>query len=149
MTTLSADAVRQFLPGDQEALPVIASDIIYKGAAVGENGSGYSRPLQAGDVFQGFAVDHADNSAGSAGDITVLVRTKGKIRLAISSIGITSNDRVAVYAADDDTFTLTRGSNSLIGFVSRWESTGIAIVEFDAALAAAHESAYTLATTSV
>ena len=134
MATLAADSPRQYLPGDLSAYPVVATDVIYEGAAVGEDGSGYSRPLVAGDAFQGFAIEQADNSDGSAGDIDVTVRTKGKIQLPIAAIGITANDRAAVYASDDDTFTLTAASNSLIGYVSRWVSTGYAIVEFDAAL---------------
>lgn len=146
MTTLAADSPRQYAPGDQEAYPVIAADVIYEGAAVGENASGYSRPLQAGDPFQGFAIETADNAAGSAGDIDVTVKTKGRIKLAISALAITANDRAPVYASDDNTFTLTRGSNSLIGVVSRWVSTGYAIVEFDAAWMPIHESAVTLGT---
>jgi len=51
MTTLSADKPRDYQLGDREEYPVIAADIIYEGAAVGENGSGYARPLQAGDPF--------------------------------------------------------------------------------------------------
>lgn len=134
MTTLAADAVRDFSLGEIEEYPVIAADIIYGGAAVGENGSGYSRPLVAGDPFQGFADRQVDNSAGAAGAKTVRVKTRGRITLSISAIAITANDRPAVYASDDDTFTLTVGSNSLIGYVSRWISTGLAVVEFDAAL---------------
>jgi hypothetical protein len=146
MTTLAADSPRQYGTGDEEAYPVIAADVIYEGAAVGENGSGYSRPLQAGDAFQGFAIETADNSGGSAGDINVRVKTKGKIKLPISALAITANDRALVYASDDDTFTLTRGSNSLVGCVSAWVGTGYAIVEFDAAWAPVHESAVALGT---
>jgi hypothetical protein len=138
--------MRDFQLGEIEDYPVIASDIIYEGSAVGENGSGYSRPLVAGDAFQGFALEQCDNSAGSAGDKNVKVRTRGLVVLPIASIAITANDRPAVYASDDNTFTLTRGTNSLIGFVSRWVATGSAVVEFDAALAAAHESAVAIAT---
>lgn len=134
MATASADIQRAYALGDIEDYPVIAADIIYQGSAVGENGSGYSRPLAAGDVFQGFALEQCDNAAGSAGDKTVRTRTRGRIELAISGIGITANDRPAVYASDDNTFTLTSTSNSLIGYVSRWVSTGVAVVEFDAAL---------------
>lgn len=134
MATLAADTPRAFELGDIEEYPVIADDIIYEGAAVGENASGYSRPLAAGDVFQGFAERQADNSGGSAGDKTVRVKTRGKVQLAISGLAVTANDRVAVYASDDNTFTLTATSNSLIGYVSRWVSTGVGIVEFDAAL---------------
>lgn len=144
MTTLSVDKPRDFQLGELEDYPVIAADIIYEGAAVGENGSGYARPLQAGDRFLGFALEQCDNAAGSAGDKAVHVRTRGRAVLPISGLAITANDRPAVYASDDDTFTLTRGSNSLIGFVSRWISTGNAVVEFDAALASAHESAVAL-----
>jgi hypothetical protein len=56
--------------------------------------------------------------------------------LPISGLAITANDRPLVYASDDDTFTLTAGSNSLIGTVHRWVSTGVAMVEFDANWAA-------------
>ena len=132
MTTLAANKQRIFQMGDTEEYPVIAADIIFQGAAVGENGSGYARPLQAGDRFLGFAEAKADNAGGAAGDVTVVVKARGRIELPIAALAITANDRPAVYASDDDTFTLTALSNSLIGYVSRWVSTGVAIVEFDA-----------------
>lgn len=134
MTTLAADVQRAYQLGDNEEYPVIASDIIYQGAAVGENASGYARPLVAGDPFLGFAIEQVDNSAGAAGAKNVLVKSRGRAQLAIAAIAITANDRPAVYASDDDTFTLTAGANSLIGYVSHWVSTGYAVVEFDAAL---------------
>lgn len=137
MTTLAKDKLRLFFYSGtpvREEYPVIATDVIYRNAAVGENASGYSRPLVAGDIFQGFAVAKADNSAGAAGDVRVTVEQKGFVELDISGAAVTTNDRVAVYASDDDTFTLTPTSNSLIGYVSRWVSTGKAVVEFDAAL---------------
>lgn len=132
MTTLAADAGRAYSLGDIEEYPVVATDIIYEGAAVGENGSGYARPLVAGDPFLGFADRKADNASGAAGAKTVRVKARGRVQLAIAALAITANDRPAVYASDDDTFTLTATSNSPIGYVSRWVSTGVAIVEFDA-----------------
>lgn len=136
MATLAANVNRDYSIANElrNSLPVIASDIIFQGAAVGENGSGYSRPLQAGDAFQGFAIAKVDNSSGSAGDKRVEVHSEIVIKLAISSIAITANDGVAVYASDDDTFTLTSTSNSLIGYVHRWDSTGYAWVHCSAAL---------------
>jgi hypothetical protein len=132
MTTLAVDVPRGFSLGDLDQYPVIASDIIYEGAAVGENGSGYARPLVAADPFLGFAMEQADNSAGSAGDKYVRVLVRGAVTLAISGLAITANDHPAVYASDDATFTLTAGSNTKIGWVRRWVSTGVAVVEFDA-----------------
>lgn len=137
MATLAANKTRDYQLGDKEEYPVIAADIIYQGGAVGENGSGYARPLVAADPFLGFAEAIADNSTGAAGAINVNVKKRGNIVLPISGVAITANDRAAVYASDDDTFTLTATGNSLIGYVSRWISTGVAVVEFDAALAKA------------
>jgi hypothetical protein len=132
MTTLAADKPRDFLLGDMAEYPVIASDIIYEGAAVGENASGYARPLAAADPFLGFAQRTVDNSAGAAGAKTVVVKRRGVIKLPISGLAITANDRPKVYASDDDTFTLTSTSNSLIGTVLQWIETGYAYVEFNA-----------------
>lgn len=135
MTTLADNTVRTFGVADILGYPVIAADIIYEGAAVGENASGYARPLAAGDPFLGFATEKVDNSSGAAGALDILVKSKGYVKLPITSIAITANDRPAVYASDDNAFTLTKGSNSLIGYVAQWVSTGYAIVEFDAAMA--------------
>ena len=137
MATLAVNKQRDYQMGDAEEYPMIAADIVFQGAAVGEDGSGYARPIVAGDPFLGFAEAIADNSAGAAGAIGVNVKKRGNIVLAISGIAVTANDRPAVYASDDDTFTLTALGNSLIGYVSRWVSTGVAVVEFDAALAKA------------
>lgn len=133
MTTLGANTPRSFDLGDVNDLPVIASDIIFEGSAVGENGSGFSRPLQAGDPFQGFALNKADNSSGSAGDIKVRLQSRGKVELSVTgATGITANDFPPVYAVDDNDFTLTASTNTLIGNVHRWISSGLAIVSFDA-----------------
>lgn len=134
MTTLANAKPRAYGEGLFEEYPVIAADIIYEGAAVGENGSGYARPLQAGDAFLGFAQQTVDNTAGAAGAKRVIVRPRGSIELPVGSLAITANDRPAVYASDDDTFTLTASTNSLIGYVSRYVSSGVGIVDFDAAL---------------
>ncbi|MFM2126257.1 MAG: hypothetical protein RL328_2708 [Acidobacteriota bacterium] len=132
MTTLAANVARSYELGDMNDYPVIAADIIYQGAAVGDNGSGYARPLQAGDPFRGFAEAKADNSAGAAGDISVKVKARGRVQLAIGSLAITDVGK-PVYASDDDTFTLTSSTNSAIGRVVRYVSSGVGIVEFDAA----------------
>ncbi|MCB4365409.1 hypothetical protein KIH07_16825 [Hydrogenophaga taeniospiralis] len=137
MTTLAADTPRAYELGTIEEYPVVATDIIYEGAAVGENASGYARPLVAVDPFLGFAESKADNSAGAAGAVNVRVKTRGKVQLAVAgATAITANDRPIVYALDDNSFTLTSTSATAIGRVSRWVSSGVAIVEFDALTAA-------------
>jgi hypothetical protein len=131
MTTLAVDKPRAYELGDFNSFPVIASDIIYEGAAVGDNASGYARPLAAGDPFLGFAQEKIDNSTGSAGDKRVRVHDSGKIVLPITSLAITDRGK-AVYASDDDTFTLTPSTNTYIGSVVRWISTGYGLIAFNA-----------------
>ena len=136
MTTLAVDKPRAYELGDVNELPVVATDIIYEGAAVGDNGSGVARPLAAGDPFLGFAIENVDNSAGAAGDKTVKVKKYGEVVLPITSLAITDRGK-PVYASDDDTFTLTASTNTHIGRVVRWIATGSGVIAFDATRGAA------------
>lgn len=130
MTTLAVDSPRSYSLGDISDYPVIASDIIYDGAAVGlVAATGHARPLVAGDSFVGFALERADNSAGAAAAITTRVRAKGVAQLSVSGAVITDVGQ-PVYASDDDTFTLNPASGSFIGLVRRFVSSGVAIVEY-------------------
>ncbi|MCU0839755.1 MAG: cytoplasmic protein [Rhodospirillales bacterium] len=133
MTTLAKNAPRDFVLGDTQDLPVIASDIIYEGAAVGENGSGYFRPLVAGDPFAGFAQSQADNSAGAAGAINVRVKSCGRIVLSVTGVTAVTDEGSTVYAADDNDFTLTSTNNTAIGKVVRYISSTNVEVYFEAA----------------
>ncbi len=131
MATLAQDKPRAFGVGDFNELPVIASDIIFEGAAVGDNGSGLARPLVAADPFLGFAKERCDNSAGAASARNVKVFERGKIELDVTGVASAADVGEAVYASDDDTFTLTAGSNSAIGKVVRWVSGTRCVVYFE------------------
>jgi hypothetical protein len=136
MTTLAVSKPRVYeIHGDERNsdLPVIASDIIYEGAAVGENGSGYFRPLVAADPFAGFALSDCDNSAGAAGAKHVHLRTRGTIALSVTGVTAVTDEGSTVYASDDDTFTLTSTSNTAIGKVVRYVSGTNVIVYFESA----------------
>jgi hypothetical protein len=132
MTTLSVDSARSFELGDIQELPMVGSDIIYEGAAVGDNGSGLARPLAAADPFLGFAERRADNSAGAASAARVRVRVRGQVVLAVAGVSSAADVSETVYASDDDTFTLTSTSNTAIGKVSRWISGTSCVVAFEA-----------------
>ncbi len=132
MATLTQDQPRVYeRTGKIETLPVAASTTIYEGAAVGMN-AGYARPLQAGDVYAGFAQRTVDNSAGAAGDLSVQSYRDGDVHLTVDAVDVTDNQRTAVYASDDNTFTKTETSNSKIGWVSRVIETNKACVQFEA-----------------
>lgn len=133
MTTLAKDTPRDYEIGDRNELPVIASDIIYEGAAVGDNASGYARPLVAADPFRGFAEQKADNSDGAAGDVNVRVIERGKIVANVTGATGVGDVGSSVYMSDDDTFTLTSTSNSLIGTVVRYVSGTKCVIAFKSA----------------
>ena len=132
MTTLAANTPRNMEIGDHNDLAMIAADIIFEGAAVGiVKASGHARPLAAGDAFAGFAIEKQDNTLGVAGDKNIRVMRRGAVQLAVSGVVITDAGQ-PVYATDDDTFTLIPTGAVFVGFVKRWVSAGIAVVEFDA-----------------
>lgn len=132
MATLAANKPRTFETGSRNALPVIADDIIYEGAAAGLNKAlGQIRPLVAGDVFAGFAEQKADNAGGAAAAIRGELIESGKIRLPITGL-VATDQHLPVYASDDDTFSLSPVGGSFVGFVHRFEEAGYGIVKFDA-----------------
>jgi len=133
MTGLATDANRVYELGDINQVPVKASAIIYQGAAVGGHSSGYARPIANGDKFLGFADEKIDNSGGGDGVKTVRVRKRGAILLDISGVALGDIGK-SVYATDDNTFTLSATNAVYIGQISRIDSSGVALVEFDVAL---------------
>ena len=77
----------------------------------------------------GFALQQCDNKGGVAGAKNVRILGKGAIVLKVP--GLTASDVAkAVYATDDNSFTLTKGTNSRIGVVKRYIEDGVAVVEF-------------------
>ena len=132
MTTLAANKPRAYELGERNHFPVIAADIIYEGAAVGiVDASGHAQPLAAANRFGGFAVAKADNSAGAAAAINVEVVKSGEVELSVSGAVITDVG-MPVYAGDDDTFTFNPADGAFIGYVKRYVSAGVAVVEFNA-----------------
>jgi len=106
-----------------------ASEKVFNGTFIGDNGSGYARPLVAGDRFLGISQDYVDNSNGSAGDLNIKVRFDCFAVWILSSLAIDDVGK-DVYATDDLTLTLTKGSNTRVGYVHRWKETGVGIIHF-------------------
>lgn len=131
-TTLAVNKPRSYELGDRNELPVIAADILYEGGAIGlVDASGHIRPLVGGDRFIGFAESKADNAAAAAAAINARLIECGKIQLSVTGAVITDVGQ-PVYATDDDTFVFNPVGASFIGFVFRFVSAGVVIVDFDA-----------------
>lgn len=140
MTTLAKDKPRVFaLTGphpDLNEVPIIADDIVYAGAAVGESSTnGTGRPLVGADAFKGFCIERCDNTGGSANDKQIKVLAQGDAELTVTGVDNLNDEGATVYASDDDTFTLTNTTtNTAIGKVKRVISTSTnkALVHFEA-----------------
>lgn len=137
MATLSVDTPRVFETGHDEYLneiPMVDNDIIYDGAAVGDNASGLARPLSGGDVFLGFCTKNADNTGTghAASAINVKVKGRGVAKLTVTGVSSAADVSEIVYASDDATFTLTASGSSAIGRVLRWVTSTTCMVYFQA-----------------
>ena len=131
MTTLTANKPRKELYSDVAEYPMIASDIIYEGAAVGlVTASGHARPLTSGDAFGGFAEATVDNSIGAAAAQNVRCRKRGCVLLPVTGATIT-DVKLPVYATDDDTFTFSPVGGVFIGIARQFDSSGYMYVEYD------------------
>jgi hypothetical protein len=135
MAQLTKDTPRVFEntgPIDFNDLP--ASNVaIYEGSAV-SIASGYARQLNTSDTtdgFAGFCEKACDNSAGSAGDKNVRVRSRGYVKLSVTNVSAVTNVSDAVYASDGNTFTTASTGNIQIGKVVRWISGTTCIVYFE------------------
>lgn len=134
MTTAAADTPRDYELGVEPVfndIPCITADIVYEGSAVGIS-SGYARPFVVSDEFVGFCDQKCDNSSGSNGDKNVRVRSQGIVSLAVTGASAVTHINDAVYASDDNAFTLTASGSTQIGKVHRWVSGTTCLVVFKA-----------------
>lgn len=114
---LSADQPRNYARRGDEADAAAQVDVAYAGGALTYDSNGDVGPLLTSENFAGFAVKQTDNSAGSAGDKTVRYLSEGLIELSVVGLNDAADLAAAVYATDDNTFTLTASGALQIGKV--------------------------------
>lgn len=130
------DRFLKFELGDYSHLPLAASAKVFRHTYIGQvAASNTFRALVAGDKFAGIAQDNADNTGGAAGAVDVQVKRHGRVLETVTGASAVTAIGTNVYAAADDTLTLTVGTNSLMGKIGGWDiATGKSIVEYNAAL---------------
>lgn len=130
MPVLNKDINRTYELGNINELPIASWANIFQGAVVGVSPTGYARPLQITDVFAGFADNSVNNAAAPDGAKNIRVIKKGAILLDIPGVTLAHIGK-QVYAINDNTFVLSPAGAVYIGFISKVESLGTALVEFD------------------
>lgn len=127
---LAADRLLVEQEGKLLQMPAAAAKI-FKNALVKVNAAGYAAPAagEVGSQFAGIAYEAVDNSAGSAGDKFIRVEQSGVWELPGSGFA-QANVGDTVYAADDDTVTVTQGTGSkqVVGIIVKFiSSTKVAV----------------------
>ncbi len=127
---------------------VLASSTVYEGSMVGSS-SGYARALSAGDVFLGHARNKVVGTTSGAKTVEVFSGSYD-LEVALASVAITDVGK-QVFASADDTYTLTQSTNSPVGYLLRYSSSGKCIVRFQPSSTArlAHIAAPTTLTTAL
>lgn len=117
--------------GIEIALKVAASTSIDAGNLVALDSDGYAVPASdtSGLTVVGVAQEAVDNSSGSAGDLSIIVRRKNMFKLANSSTTALAQANVGGTAYVEDSVTLTTAAgttNSIAaGTLMAVESDGV------------------------
>jgi len=117
-TTTARESKRK--DGEVIAYPMAAVKIP-KGALVSINASGYATNATdaAGETFAGVAYETVDNSAGSAGDLSIRVHTTGTfVFVDGGGNGAQTDVGVAFHVVDNQTVTDAATSNNLIAGIA-------------------------------
>lgn len=128
---LAADRNTQMKDGELVPVPVAASVKIYAGALVAANATGFATPGAVATTltYLGRAEEQADNSAGAAGAISVLVRRKKafKFKNHAADLVVQADLGKVCYIVDDETVAKTNGAatRSAAGTVVAVEADGV------------------------
>lgn len=117
MTALSDNYEAKRQDGEIISVPVKGATTIYKGALVVDLGTGYaSAGSNAGAyTFLGVAVEKADNSSGSDGDIRVRVNKIGTYQYT-KPTAVQTDLGVVMYIRDDQTVDTTSTNSIVAGY---------------------------------
>jgi hypothetical protein len=137
MTALTSDRNTEYSLGDLLSVPVAAGTTIYAGSLVALDADGHAVPAAdtAGLTLAGVAIARVDNSAGADGALNVIVRRRGRYRLASASALTQASLGSSVYAADDQTVALGADvvNNVAAGVIDKVEGAADCWVSIDAA----------------
>lgn len=113
----------------RKSVPVAAAKNLFEGTAVflDAAGRGTDVKVDANTVFAGIAISQANNAAGAADAINAELWGDGDFQLPVTGATLALQG-TPVYAADNYTFTMTLGTNALVGTLTKFVSTGIGIV---------------------
>lgn len=129
--SLSADRNTPYSDGFRVAVPVAAGALIYAGALVAANATGFATPgaTAATLTYLGRADERVDNTAGADGAKSVMVRRKKAFKWANSGADAVTQASMGkpCYIVDDQTVAKTDGggTRSAAGKVIGLDADGV------------------------
>ncbi len=133
-TVLSADRNTVSKASELQGYPA-GVDIFYKGAMVCINGAGFAVPAADTAGYSaaiGVVEKQVDNSGGSAGDLTVQVRSNRRFLFVATGTLVQGNVGETMYVVDDQTFNAGQQANSIVaGVLTEFVSTTAGYVSIE------------------
>jgi len=108
MTVLSEDKQIEYREGVELEFEMAASEKVFGGALACVNAAGYCLEGSdtAGLIFQGWATEQVDNSDGSNGDLSIVLRRRGLFKVILDTVITIANVGDNVFLVDDQTVDL-------------------------------------------
>ncbi len=128
---LTKDRNTQYSDGELIAAPVAADAVIHAGGLVVANAAGFAAPGSVATTltYLGRAEHAVDNTGGSNGDVTVMVRRRKAFKWANSGADPVTQASLGkvCYIVDDETVAATNGGNtrSAAGTVVGLDADGV------------------------
>jgi len=146
MTALTEDKKMQYTEGVELPYEIYQAIEIFAGSFVCVRADGYATPGNdaSGLIFQGVAVEYVDNSDGSSGDKTVVLRRRGLFKAILGTAITIANVGDSVYLVDDQTVDVVGETTHDIfaGIIAGYIDTTHAWIDIEPAIrqsdAAAH-----------
>ena len=138
MTVLSEDKQIELQDGVEKDFSMAASEKIFGGALSCVNAAGYA--LEGSDtsglIFQGVAMNQADNTDGSNGDISVVLKRHGLVKVIMDTAITIANVGDNVFLVDDQTVDLVANvsNNIFCGIIAGYIDTTHAWIDMAPAI---------------
>lgn len=138
MTALTEDKQIELQDGVEKDFPVAAAEKIFGGALACVNAAGYALEGSdtAGLIFQGIAMNRKDNSLGANGDLSVVLRRRGLVKVIMGTAITIANVGDNVFLVDDQTVDLTANVTNKIfcGIIAGYIDTTHAWIDIEPAI---------------
>lgn len=138
MTVLAEDKQIEYREGVELEFEMAASEKVFGGALACVNANGYC--LECSDtadlIFQGWATEQVDNSDGSDGDLTIVLRRRGLVKVILDTAITIANVGDNVFLVDDQTVDLTANvtHNIFCGIIAGYIDTTHAWIDIEPAI---------------